>query len=601
MTPLNKIVAVTSQGGYTTTAHGGQRITATASSYSGGTGNSTFSAYGNSQYNYYMSSLLPATPEIADNAGLLYFYRDIYLHDNTAGSCVDIMSTFPFSDFEIRGLEGRYLKIFNDALSRLNVPGLMPQTSVSTLVDGFTASTLIYDAQAKNFMDVLTYDSMSCSVIPSPLHNLDPAITVSVGGQLQQFVEQAGDYAQEYLNRMPASFVELLKSGTFRLDPVTTLFFGRKTLSDRAYVSYLHRILPMYLIEKTMYRGTLTEANRRQRAMSQITAGDDLWTPTDEELLALVKQFQLAEQDPMGGWIGTRNSVSVNDLRPAGEFWKWTDMSDQMTTYKLRALGISEAFLSGDASYSSSEAAFSAFLETMNSWRSRQTYAMFDRKILPLVAVANGLYKDPTRKPKSVADFLFNSSDRGNLMLPTIHWHKDLTADTEDNMMDMLERLAEKTNAPIPIKTWAAAAGIDIETLVRDAESDEELRKRLKIGNGGGDDGGGSGAGSGSGEEEFEDATPSEASFRGASTLPFSVVKGHNKRSLGLFNRRFSEDDTTGRDSQGRRTLAVNANAKRRDAHYNIVKAALKAKDPMERARMRKANIDRFGAATVDL
>lgn len=246
-------------------------------------------------------------------------------------------------------------------------------------------------------------------------------------------------------------------------------------------------------------------------------------------------------------------------------------------------------------SYAAAESAYSSFLETLNSWRSRQTYAMFDRKIFPLIAVANGLYKDPTRKPQSVADFLFNSSDRGNLLLPTIHWHKDLTADTEDNMMDMLERLAEKTNAPIPIKTWAAAAGIDVETLVRDAESDDELRKRLKIGDGAGD------GGSSSGEEEFEDANPGEASFGGASKLPFSVVRGHNKTSIGLFNRKFGEDDTTGRDSQGRKTLAVNTNAKRRDAHYNIVKAALKARDPAERMRMRKANIDRFGSATVDL
>ena len=313
---------------------------------SGGTGASLFV---NSAYNYLFSGLIPATPDLADSTSLAYFYRDMYLHDNVGGSVVDIMSVFPFSEYELRGLEEKDLDIFETALDRLNLRDLFPQLSIAHLTDGYYCGSLVYDPEAKNFMDVLTHDALQCNVIPSPFNNIDPSVKVTTSGPTLQFLDNASSYAKKYVNSMPQGFIDLLKSGSFTLDPLTTLFVGRRGLTDRAYQSYLHRILPMYLIEKAMYRGTLTEAIRRQRAMTHITVGDDIWTPSGEEIRMHAQMFQDAERDPLGGWVGTRNAVQVNDLRPGGDFWKWTDMADTMVPSKLRALGVSEALLSGDA------------------------------------------------------------------------------------------------------------------------------------------------------------------------------------------------------------------------------------------------------------
>src|SRR5690606_15851599 len=102
-------------------------------------------------------------------------------------------------------------------------------------------------------------------------------------------------------NMLPQKFLSLLERGIFNLEPMATLYVPRRVMTDSAYVSYLHRIIPMYLIEKAMFRGTLTEAHKRQRSMTHLTAGDDVWTPTTEELGQLVSQFQTAEYDPLGG------------------------------------------------------------------------------------------------------------------------------------------------------------------------------------------------------------------------------------------------------------------------------------------------------------
>lgn len=583
-----KVIAGVSRNGTVTTA--GSRITASTSA---GAVNTSVAQFTSSNYNYYMSGLLPATPDLPDSTNLAYFYRDIYLHDNTAGSCIDIQSVFPFSDWELRGQDEATLAIFNTALERLNLRELLPQLSVSYLTDGFYAGSLIYDPRSKNFMDILTHDALQCGMTPSPFNNVDPTIRVTVSGPTQRFLSSTTEYAQRYVNSMPASFVDLLREGQFTLDPLTTLFVGRRTLTDRAYVSYLHRILPMYLIEKTMYRGTLIEAQRRQRAMSHISAGDDIWTPTSEELGLYVQQFQMAENDPLGGWVATRNAVQIQDLRPGGDFWKWMDVTDTMVPYKLRAMGVSEALLSGDSSYAAAESAYSTYLETVNGYRTHLTNAIFYKKILPLIAVANKLVKKGT-VINNVSDFMLSMNNKSNLRIPNLHWHKDLTAKAEDNMMDLLEKVSEK-GIPIPLKMWLASAGIDKETLLRDAKEDRILKDELrKVGLLQAE---GTSEGSGA-DDEFEDS--SEDTGEDTTLTSASIRLGLNRTRMALLNRKFDSHEMVARTRTGKPKAVFNQASKIKDQNWQIAKIAARMEnDPEYREQVRRSNMNKLGADRV--
>lgn len=462
-------------------SNGKQQVTANVGGGSVGAASLSVSSFFGSAYQYMLTGIIPADPYLIDTSTLALFYRDIYLLDNVAGSCVDIQSRFPFSEFELRGLDSKDLEPFDSALAQLNLEQMMPLISTAHLVDGFFCGSLVFDQGSRRFLDTLIHDALSCAVIPSPFFNIDPTINVRVGQATQQFMHDTSEYAKRYLQSMPSQFIDMLRSGAFTLDPVTTLFVPRRSTTDRAYTSYLHRILPMYLIEKQLFKGTLVEAQRRQRAMTHITAGDDVWTPTSEELLAYAEQFQAAEFDPMGGWVITRNAVQSVDLRPGGDFWKWTDMADILTPYKLRALGISEALLSGDASFASAESAYSTFLESQNAYREDLTDRIFYSKIFPLVAVTNDLYVDRTRRANrnNIIDFLFNRNNRANLKMPTLHWHKSLEARGEENAAELLE-MASAKGVPVPLKLWMAAAKIDPDALIRDLEEDAVLRKKLE-------------------------------------------------------------------------------------------------------------------------
>lgn len=561
-----------------------------------------------SEYQYMMTGLIPADPMITDSSGLSLFYRDIYLMDATAGSAVDIQSTFPFSDFKLRGLPSKKLRPFEEALERLNIRRMMPEISTAYLVDGFFCGTLVFDPRTKKFVDTMIHDALQCSIRHNPFYNMDPEIQVRVGSEVQQFLHSGSEYAKRYLRTLPPTFVNLLRKGMFTLDPLGTLFVPRRSLTDRAYSSYLHRILPMYLIEKTMFRGTLTEAHRRQRAMTHITAGDDNWTPNTKELQMLIQQFQTAEFDPLGGWVSTRASVQATDIRPGGDFWKWTDMADVMVPMKLRALGISESFLSGDASYAAAESAYGVFLESQDAYRGFLTTRVFDTKIFPLVAVVNGLYK-PGMEPKGNRDalqYLTDASSRYNLEIPELHWDKQLESDHEDGMFELLEKLDER-GIPLPIKAWTAAAGMDMDSLVADLKEDGEIRKTLEEYTGkdtSHDQDGDYGI-----ESSYDiDGAPKRMGAR-IGSLGFSdritthTVSSGLRRRRNLLEREYGPEydglvSASNRSGSGRKHI-YNQKAARSAYNDMLIESHRRLQDPNERQRVKNENIRRFGSATI--
>jgi hypothetical protein len=560
---------------------------------SGGANSLSVNTYWNSQYQYFFTGLIPAEPMYNQSAQLALFYRDIYLNDNVGGTVVDLQSTFPFSDFDLRGIGERESKIYNDALEQLNIQRMMPLISTAYLADGFFAGSLIFDPKSRRFIDTLVHDALQCAVIPGSFFNQMPQINVQTSSQTVNLLGSDSPYAREYVNSLPQEFIRTMTQGQYALNPVNTLFVARKTMTDRAYVSYLHRLLPMYLIEKTMFRGTLVEASRRQRATSHITAGDDIWTPTGEELQALVAQFQQAEFDPLGGWVSTRNAVQLTDIRPGGDFWKWTDMGDTLIPYKLRALGVSESFLSGETSYAAMESAYSLFLESQNVYRNHLTHAVFSSTLFPLIAVANGLYRPDVKESQKlkngqISKFLMHSNNRALLALPKVMWHKSLEAKGEESTFDMLEAVSEK-GVPVPLKQWMAAAGMDKDTLLKDLKEDQQLRKLLNKYTGKDT--------THEGEDEVGDRV--EAGVRRYPTAQ-SFKKGVTGQRRSILSRSWGDPQDYVIGKTGKKQYQYGSRMKTRDVNAQIAKIDERLKiDAHRRLVIAKRNLRQFGHYSI--
>ena len=407
---------------------------------------------------------------------LVNAYRDMYYNDSICGSAVDLWSELPFSDFQVYGLPEDKLEVYNSALARLNLRSACSQITRQYLVEGSYTATLVFDQKNTQFIDQIPYAYEDLTFEESPLLSQDPVITAKVSRRFDEFLNNTSPEWNNLRKVVPSQLLNALKSGEFVLDPLSTLHLARRTFPSDKPVSYLKRCLPIYMLEKVLYRGTLFELSRRQRANVLVTAGDDIWEPTPEELTAIANLFQQSDLDPMGALIVTRNGINIQEFRSAGDFVKWTDLYDQTTSMKLKSLGISDAFLSSDSSYSNAEQAVAVFMDNLAAYRSLFTHAVFTNKLFPLIAMAKGFFKEKVETANGLS--IKRVNDYSQLDIPKVRWNKRLSASSDENMMASLEALSQK-GVPIPLRLWIAASGMDPANLLADLEDDQEFRDEL--------------------------------------------------------------------------------------------------------------------------
>lgn len=523
----------------TTAASGKPRLRTTANigfpgsfgSSTGLTGSTSVSVNGASMLNNLDTMMLGLIPE--DEQSLLRFYRDIYTYDVIGGAAVDLMATLPFSSFTLVGGDDKELDVFYKNLENLQINTLLPDMSVEYLTSGRFAGTMLYDEVKNEFTDIIPHAPENINVIPSPLYAGDPLIVSRVTNEMRAFLSSNEPHFKQLVKRIPETMVRAMRdSPNVVLDPLATLFIPRRTSTRGTGTSIYRRLLPIYLLEKVLYRGTITEANKRQRSITHVTMGTEYFEPQDIDLQETLALFQQADLDPLGAFVATRSDVAVSDIRAGGDFWKWTDILDATMPLKLKALGVSDAFLSGEANWNTADAALSVFLEQLRAYRDMIEDKIFYNKIFPIISTMNqfrssGAHKRTTlaaearermremannypytsmdnsgmpsqQNPMTITDnTLLDTStlphansdapisemmrkrrNASDLLIPEIHWHKQLRPEADREYLDVLNTLSEH-GVPITLRAWAAAGGVSIEHLTEELKEDVILRKKI--------------------------------------------------------------------------------------------------------------------------
>lgn len=392
------------------------------------------------------------------DTGISRIYRDIYYHDPICGSAIDLMSNMPFSDFSLTGAkDSKVYSKYDDSIHNMNIKPLLPILSNEYLTQGLFVSTTIFDESEGVFNGIVPQQIDYVEISPVPIFGRDPLITLMVG-EAYKSLDSSDPRMQEYKSLMTST------DGSLKPNPEDVIYIPRRALlRDFRGVSILRRVLSTWLLERALYRGTLDQSMKRQRSITHMTAGDTEWTPTQEEMTQLANMLVAADMDPVGAIFVTRTGVNVADVRSANDLWKVTDNSDFFTQNKLRSLGISESFISGDASYNSLEQAMSVFIENMRAYREMLTYELFYDKTFPRIASVNDYQRrrygletaqvdDPrqgelfdTGLAPTIGFFREHSAltreERRNLFIPKVQWHKRLRPEADQEYLGLLSTL----------------------------------------------------------------------------------------------------------------------------------------------------------------
>lgn len=414
-------------------------------------------------------------------------YRDIYYNDAIGGSAVDLVSVLPFSDITLGGItDDNAEAMFMDTMERLRVRTLMPAMAADHLVDGTSLGSLIPNRDSTKIVDYMPHRSDNAKVDSMPFFSQDPIINVAIEESMRNTINSGGKRVEQLKERLNPEILDLLNQGAIELDPLTCVYVPRKVFTVGEGVSWFRRILPMYLLEKNLFRGTLVESARRQRGILHITLdGNDNWVPMRQDMEFVSDLFMNADADPLGAIIATRAGVSTEEIRQGGDFWKVTDIWDTTAQFKMRSLGLNESFLSGEQNFATADSSMTVFLEWLRAFREMMTQRIFYNKIFPLISMMNGYTVNRRGKFIKRGPLLSDNTQRNlellgdsRLLIPTVHWAKQLKPEGDSTYLDILKTMTE-SGVPIPLRALAAAGGFNLDALLADSHDDLRMLKRI--------------------------------------------------------------------------------------------------------------------------
>jgi len=319
--------------------------------------------------------------------------------------------------------------------------------------------------------------------------------------------------------RMNPALIEMLQnhSGYIPLDPLNTIFVPRSVNQyDHIGTSLFSRILPAWAYEMALWNASLTGVRRRNRSIMLITAGiEETWEPTDPEMESLVAMFTQADEDPTGAVAAVRNGVDISEVRDPTAIWGISQEFEFLSTIKMRSLGISEAYLSGETNVSNMESARTSMGKAISSFRDHFITEIFQKQLFPTFARLHNMQKRTQAElshnirvqghnkayisAKAAMDIPLNS-----LIMPQLITEDTMRPEQDIAYLDLLEKLKDQ-GVPIPLRIWASSAGYDLDKAIAMMDDDITMRRRLaQIGGQLADVGEGASApGGGGGSEDF--------------------------------------------------------------------------------------------------
>jgi hypothetical protein len=421
---------------------------------------------------------MPADPQTQHK-----IFRNLIMFDPIAGPATEYWKDLAFSpNVILSGIaDEKVMQFYQDAIEASGVLPQMPMLLSDYLTFGKFVFHMLMDERLGYWNETIMHDLDYVSIKVSPIPSLDPLIDIQPTQDMREWATSSDPRFSEQRHQVDPILVNLMAAGSpIPLAPENTMFMPRQVFGTDLYgTSYLTRVMPFKIYEKALLDASIAGARRRAGPLWHITVWPDA---TDEEMSEVLDLFFAAEEDPIGGKVLTREGVTVNPIGGgSADFWKLSDEWTFLSEAKMRALGISETFLSGEANYNSMDMILSTFLEKVRAVRALFTKKIIIEKIFKQLAEMHGFVK---RSEADLSHGVRTGRKSGRrsepeFQIPTVEWDKPLSPIADRDYLDILGMLEEQAGLPIPIRMRAQVAGFDIDKALDSYESDLETRKQV--------------------------------------------------------------------------------------------------------------------------
>lgn len=390
---------------------------------------------------------------------IINMYKDIYLHD-IGGLVVDLITKIIISnnyELVMDDIDGiNEAEVIKDVLSTYpeDIPNLLTDTAIDYLVFGKFIGMMHYNKERNKVLirrlmpEAVSVYNPNLLGEPAIIH-VDKTKTTSfadstLNTRIDKVLEDAG--------------FEVKEDGILDDDETLQIFRGKYL--PNVGNSYFNRILHIYLLEKTLYKGTVEKARRRQAPLLHITIDQDSSQVTMDQLTQLARMATQADQDPINGVIATSSVVKFNEVKSMNSMWKWTDVNDNLYTTKLKFLGINPAILSSGATINTTETSLDFLNSTVNSIIDDLTTSISTKLNTYIVHNIYTNWDEATNNAQ--INLTYSSNEKDNT---------DEVAKTIDNLT--------KLGLPISLTQLIAASATNINEIANFLEADKEIVKNI--------------------------------------------------------------------------------------------------------------------------
>ena len=452
----------------------------------------------------YMFTLpMPYQPEFASPERVQYpidraqqnrYWRMFYKLDPVISNVIDLFGDIISSEFSIEGegVDGEIKDVYETMTDNTKVISLFSYFIREFLIMGEVFPHLIFDKKKGMWTGLIFHNPDQIKVIDSPFIEMEPIVEFVPDASLKALINSKNPQIQKFISNLPTEVTQAISSRrNITLDTsLNVTFLARKIHPyDVRGTSILTRLYRILMYEDAIANASIATARRHAGPLKIVKLGDkDLnWVPEKEYEDKILQLLSVAEQDPHAvlvvPWFVQFEAFGTTDrMLTIRNEW------DVIERIKLTALGVSQGFLHGEATYSSMKGNMQTLFMKLRGLRTFFEHLWWYPKFFKPVAEMNEFIKPSEAEVKHKLRFRRSKKELledNRYVIPKIRWHRALDPKVDAELLDAYEQLTSRLKLPVAAGTVYSAVGLDFEEqtaqIIEEKKKEAELRRTLGL------------------------------------------------------------------------------------------------------------------------
>lgn len=418
-----------------------------------------------------------------DRIQLNRWRRYFYMREPIVGGVIDLHSELPHSAARLLGIpDNSVLQHYEDAVERVNLWATNIEITKEFNKIGEAYPYLRWDSDKGNWSHIILQNQDFIDIDPSMFAEEEDKYYLTADPRIKNLLQNNNYNNRAVKEKLPNDFVRTIMYGDRFPLPFDEMdlfvpLIRRSGPSDVRGTSLIDRLFKALIYEDKMIDAQSAIIDNFINPLRMFKIGNDKFTPNPEQLDAFQELLMNKQFDP-NFYLITHNAVTYESHSLAADVMSLGPEYERIDKIKMIGLGISQAFITGEATYASAHVSLQTIISRYRTLR-HMLEAQFISKFFKIIAERNEFYKPSLKELNGQFRDSARRRDPNELLIPKLDWEKKLTIREEESYLNFLSGLMGKM--PISHNTFFSALGLSFKDELLSSQEDDNLQKRLGI------------------------------------------------------------------------------------------------------------------------